>query len=115
VRLIKCLRKDYNAPNAPFVLATIAFGGWKLADPGLTIANAQRAMSDSKKHPESAGNVKCVEARDFWREVADSPKNQGYHCNRNAETYMEIGNALGWAMAERLEEKGLESGAVARM
>ncbi len=105
VRFIRCLRKDFDAPKAPFVLATIGFGGWKLAEPGLTVANAQLAISDPKKHPEFAGNVKTVEARDFWREVADSPKNQGYHYNRNAETYMEVGNALGWAMAELLKNK----------
>ena len=32
-----------------------------------------------------------------------SPKNQGYHYNRNAETYMEVGLRLGWAMAELLK------------
>jgi alpha-galactosidase len=46
-----------------------------------------------------------VESRDFWREADVSPKNQGYHYNRNAETYMEVGNALGWAMAEMLKGK----------
>ncbi len=105
VRFIKRLRHDFNAPHAPFVLATIGFGGWKLAEPGLTIANAQLAMNDSKKHPEFAGNVKCVESRDFWRDVEVSPANQGYHYNRNAETYMEVGNALGWAMMELLDAK----------
>ena len=103
VRLIKSLRKDYNAPHAPFVLATIGFGGWKLAEPGLTVANAQLAISDPKKHPEFAGSVKTVESRDFWREADVSPNGkQGYHYNRNAGTYMEVGNALGWAMAELL-------------
>ena len=29
----------------------------------------------------------------------------GYHYNHNAETYMEVGNALGRAMAELLENK----------
>lgn len=109
VRFIKCLRKDFNAPDAPFVLATIGFGGWKLAEPGLTIANAQLAVGDPQKHPEFAGSVKCVESRDFWREADVSPKNQGYHYNRNAETYMEVGNALGWAMAAALKkQKGME-------
>ena len=70
------------------MLATIAFGGWKLAGNGLTIASAQLAVSGEKgKYPEFAGNVKAVEARDFWRDVDVSPKNQGYHYNRNAETY----------------------------
>ncbi len=103
---IKSLRKDYNAPNAKFVLATIAFGGWKLAGPGKTIAEAQLAVSDPKKYPEFAGNVKTVEARDFWREPDVSPnKRQGHHYYRNAETYMEVGLALGWAMADLLEKK----------
>jgi alpha-galactosidase len=105
VRLIQCLRKDYNAPNAKFVLATIAFGGWKLAGPGKTIADAQLAVGDPKKHPEFAGKVKCIEARDFWREADVSPNpGQGYHYNRNAETYMEVGLSLGWAMAELLNK-----------
>jgi hypothetical protein len=104
VRLIQCLRKDFNAPNAPFVLA-VGCGNPGRTSFGLQIAEAQLAMNDAKKHPEFAGNVKCVESRDLWREVDVSPKNQGYHYNRNAETYMEVGNALGWAMAELLKGK----------
>jgi alpha-galactosidase len=100
--LVKALRKDYDAPNARFVLATIAFDGWKLAEPGLAVANAQLAVGDPKRHPEFEGSVKCIEARDFWREAEVSPKNQGYHYNRNAGTYMDVGLSLGWAMAELL-------------
>jgi Carbohydrate esterase, sialic acid-specific acetylesterase len=103
-RLIRTLRTDYKAPDAPFVLATIAFEGWKLAPPGKTIAEAQLAIADAKKHPEFAGRVKCVEARDFWRDASVSPNpRQGYHYNRNAETYMEVGLALGHAMDEILK------------
>ncbi|MEO5713035.1 MAG: hypothetical protein ABIT37_06065, partial [Luteolibacter sp.] len=77
-----------------------------LAEPGLTIANAQLAVGDPKKHPEFADNVRSVEARDFWEEkdVSPNPK-QDYHYNRNAETYYEVGNALGWAMADLLSNK----------
>lgn len=100
------VRKDYKAADAKFVLATIAFGGWKLAGPGKTIAEAQLAVGDPKKHPEFAGNVKAVEARGFWCEADVSPnKRQGYHYNRNAETYMEVGLGLGWAMADLLGKK----------
>ncbi|MFQ6130962.1 MAG: sialate O-acetylesterase, partial [Armatimonadota bacterium] len=35
VRFIKALRRDFDAPDAKFVLATIAFGGDKLSGPGL--------------------------------------------------------------------------------
>lgn len=103
VRLINSLRKDFGVPKAPFVLAT-GCGNTGREGFGLQIAEAQLAIGNPKKHPEFAGNVKCVEARDFWREVAVSPKNQGYHYNRNAETYMEVGNALGWAMVELLKK-----------
>ena len=50
--------------------------------------------------PEFKGNVAAVDSRPFWREADVSPKNQGYHYNHNAETYMEVGLALGWAMAD---------------
>ena len=62
-------------------------------------------IADAKKHPEFAGNVKAVDSRDLWREAADSPVNQGYHYNHNAETYMEVGLRLGWAMTDLLVNK----------
>lgn len=102
VKLIQCLRRDFEVPKAPFVLAT-GCGNPGRMGLGLEIAEAQLAMNDSQKHPEFAGNVKCVDSRDFWREVDVSPKAQDYHYNRNAETYMEVGNALGWAMATLLK------------
>lgn len=72
---------------------------------GKKIAEAQLATNDAKKYPEFKGNVKAVDTRDLWREAADSPVNQGYHSNHNAETYMETGLRLGRAMAELLEGK----------
>jgi alpha-galactosidase len=106
VRLIKCLRKDFDAPQAPFVMATIGFGGWNLKGPGLTIASAQLAVGDPAKHPEFAGTVKTIEARDFWKpaDLSPNPK-QDFHYYRNAGTYMEVGNALGHAMAGLLEAR----------
>lgn len=102
VNLIKSLRKDFEAPNAKFVLAT-GCGNPGREGFGLKIAEAQLAVGDMKKHPEFAGNVKAVDSRDLWREAAESPVNQGYHYNHNAETYMEVGLRLGWAMAELLQ------------
>jgi alpha-galactosidase len=101
-RLIESLRKDYNVPAAKFVLAT-GCGNPGKEGLGLKIAEAQLAIGDPKKYPKFAKNVKAIDSRDLWREVADSPKNQGYHYNRNAETYMEVGLRLGWAMVELLK------------
>jgi len=105
VRLIKTLRKEFDAPEAPFVLGTIGFGGWEMQGPHLTVANAQLAVSGEKgKYPEFKGNVLTVETRDFWRTVDQSPRNQGYHYNRNAETYMLVGDALGRALCKLLAQ-----------
>jgi alpha-galactosidase len=104
VRFIKTLRKDFDAPDAVFVLATIAFGGDELSGPGLTVAQAQLAVDGrAGKYPEFKGNVAAVDARPFWRDKEISPSGAGYHYNHNAETYMEVGNALGRAMAELLQ------------
>lgn len=102
VRLVKSLRKDFDAPNAKFVLAT-GCGNPGTESFGKKIAEAQLAMNDAKKYPEFKGNVRAVDTRDLWREAADSPVNQGYHYNHNAETYMETGLRLGWAMADLLK------------
>ena len=110
VHLIKSLRKEFKAPKAPFVIATIAFGGKDLNGHGLTVANAQLAVGgDRGKYPEFAGNVKAVDARGFWRDKSVSPSGQGYHYNHNAETQMEVGNALGQAMAELLSKQSKSS------
>ncbi|MCA9029363.1 MAG: sialate O-acetylesterase [Planctomycetaceae bacterium] len=104
VHFIKSLRKDFNAPDAKFVLATIGFEGDKLSGPGLTIAEAQLAVSgEPGKYPEFKGNVKTIDARPFWRDKSVSPSGAGYHYNHNAETYMEVGTRLGWAMVDLLK------------
>ena len=102
VRLIESLRKDYAAPKARFVLAT-GCGNPGTAGLGKKIAEAQLAVGDAKKYPKFAGNVKAVDSRDLWRGADVSPRNQGYHYNRNAETYLEVGLRLGWAMADLLK------------
>lgn len=106
VHLIKTLRKDFEAPKAKFVMATIAFGGEKLAGHGLTVAEAQLAVDGrTGKYEEFADNVRTIDARPMWRESDVSPNNRGYHYNHNAATYMDVGDALGRAMAELLAER----------
>jgi Carbohydrate esterase, sialic acid-specific acetylesterase len=104
-RLIDSLRKDYDAPKAKFVLAT-GCGNPGTEGTGKQIAEAQLAMNDTKKYKKFEGNVKALDTRDLWREAEVSPKNQGYHYNRNAETYLETGLRLGWAMADLIKGDG---------
>lgn len=105
VHLIHQLREDFAAPEAAFVIATIGFDGEALKGHALTIVNAQLAVDgDTGKYPEFAGNVASIDARPFWREREISPSGQGYHYHHNAETYMSVGEALGQAAVEMLEE-----------
>jgi len=103
VHLIRTLRMEFDAPEAKFVLSTIAFNGWQLAGAGATIADAQLAVTgESGRYPEFRDNVRTVEARDLWRPRELSPSGAGHHYNHNAETYYEVGLRLGKAMAEML-------------
>ncbi len=112
-RLITSLRDYYEnrypgkvLPDAPFVVATVAFGGGATWEPGSsaqTIFDAQMAVSDPARHPQFDGNVASVDARSYWRPSEESPSGVGFHYNHNAETYLLTGDALGRAMVEMLE------------
>jgi len=103
--LIRVLRERWKLPNMPVVLATVAFdGGWNGSDNQKTIAEGQLAMNDWVKYPDFSGSVKCIEARDYWRDAEVSPSSTGYHYNHNAETYYKVGHTLGVAMTELLKK-----------
>lgn len=98
VNLINDVRQEFKQPKLPVVVATIGFGGQNMQDKFLKILQAQMAVGDGKQHPEYVDTVTSVDTRGFWREVDESPKGEDYHYNRNAETYLLIGDALGRAM-----------------
>lgn len=105
VQLIRSIRSEFRDPKVPFLIATIGFDGHKMEGNTLTVAEAQLAVSgETGKYPEFEGNVKTVDIREFWRDAAVSPKNQGFHYHQNAETYMDVGNSLGVAMKKLLAE-----------
>jgi hypothetical protein len=99
VNLISDVRKEFKAPKMKAVVATVGFHGYRLSTgPWQGVWEAQMAVGDPKQHPEFAGSVASVDIRDFWREVEESPRGQDYHYNRNPETYLLIGEAMGRAM-----------------
>lgn len=104
VHLIKTLRKEFKSPKAPFVIGTIGFGGWEMEGPHKIVAEAQLSVSGEKgKYPEFKGNVLTVETRDFWIDADKSPRDQGFHYNQNAETYMNVGLSLGNGMVKLMK------------
>lgn len=100
VRFIKYLRKDFNAPNAMFVLATLGEATKGSTGNGGKILEAQLAVDGaSGKYPEFKGNVTTVFANPLSKGGSGNS-----HYNGNAETYMDVGEAMGKAMAALLKK-----------
>ena len=101
VQLIKSLRKDFNAPNAKFVCATMgeAVKG-KTGNNTAKIMEAHLAVSDPAKHPEFKGTVATV----YTHDMAQGGSGNG-HYGGNAEVYMDVGEAMGQAMVDLLNHK----------
>ncbi len=98
IHLIEDLRKEFNAPEMPAVVATVGFEGYRLSENYQGVWEAQMAVGDQEQHPEFAKRVASVDTRDFWREISESPRPQGHHYHRNAETYLLVGEAMGREM-----------------
>ncbi len=100
VRFIKYLRKDFDAPNAKFVLATLGEATKGSAGNGGKILEAQLAVDGANgKYPEFKGNVATVYANPLSKGGSGNS-----HYNGNAETYMDVGDAMGKAMAALLKK-----------
>lgn len=101
VQLIKSLRKDFNAPNAPFVCASLGqtkesdttSGHGKIMQAMKNVASGKYAAELGKKigfvytHPLSMGSSSSA------------------HYSGNAKTYMNVGLAMGEKMVEILTQK----------
>lgn len=101
---IRDIRKDLGAPGLPFVIAETGMSGPEENHPrALSLMQAQARVAE---RAEFRGNVAFVGTRAFWRSAEQSPSNQGYHWNSNAETHFLIGEAMGKAM-QRLITAGV--------
>eukprot|EP00980_Cylindrotheca_fusiformis_P013317 scaffold3389_cov119-Cylindrotheca_fusiformis.AAC.9 len=97
VRLIQQLRAEFKAPKAKFVLATLgqtdkdkAKGCEKM------IIDAMLAVDGaSGQYPDFVGNVSTVYSHPLSKGGASNG-----HYNGNAETHMNVGEAMGKAMVE---------------
>jgi hypothetical protein len=102
VQLIKQLREDFNAPDAKFVCATL--GQTKQGAEGNEglILEAQLAVDGKTgKYPEFKGNVATVYTHPLSKGGASNS-----HYGGHAETYMNVGEAMGKAMVELLQADG---------
>jgi len=100
VHFIKQIRMEFNAPNAKFVLATLGEATKGSGGNGGKVLEAQLAVDGtSGKYPEFKGNVATVYSNPLSKGGSGNA-----HYNGNAETYMDVGEAMGKAMVSLLGE-----------
>ena len=98
---INSVRKDLNAPNAKVVIATIGEATKGMTgNTGKVLEGHLAVDGASGKHPEFKGNVATV----YTHDMAQGGSGNG-HYGGNAEVYMDVGEAMGKAMAELLKNK----------
>jgi hypothetical protein len=99
VRFIKQLRKDFNAPDAKFVMATLGESAKGCGGNGGLVLNAHLAVDGtSGKYPEFKGNVATI----YSHPMAQGGSGNS-HYGGKAEVYMDVGEAMGKAMVELLK------------
>lgn len=99
VHLIRQLRKEFDAPEAKFVCASLGQTEKGATDGGGKILDAMLAVDGkSGKYPEFKGNVAAV-----YSHPLSKGGSSGAHYSGNAETYMNVGEAMGRAMVELLK------------
>ena len=99
VNLIKSLRKDFNAPKAAFVTASLGQTeeGSKTGD-GI-ILDAMKNVASGKYADELGKNIGFV----YTHPLLGGPGSSSAHYSHNAKTYMNVGLAMGEEMTKLLK------------
>lgn len=98
IQLIKSLRKDFNAPQAKFVTASLGQTKKGSSKGDGKILEAMEHVANSKD-PDLAGKVAFV----YTHPLSMGGSSSG-HYSGNSETYMNIGEAMGKAMIGLLDK-----------
>lgn len=99
VNLIEALRKDFNAPDAKFVCATLGQTEKGASGNQGLILDAMFNISDRDKYPQFKGDTATV-----YTHPLSQGGSSGGHYGGNAETYMNVGEAMGKAMVDLLDK-----------
>lgn len=103
---VKDVRRELGNERLPFVIAETGMHGPEEKHP--RAASLMRAQAAVAKRAEFHGTVGFVPTRSFYRPPEESPSRQGFHWNRNAETYFLIGDGMGRKMIELIEARDEE-------
>ncbi len=96
---IRDIRKEFKAPNLPFVVGALAESGGKMAPNKQKVFDAQMAVGDPAKYPEFKGTVRSIDTRPMTFPLAECPGGRDRY-KGHAGSYLKIGEAMGKAMLE---------------
>lgn len=100
VQLIKALRKEFDAPDAKFVCATLGqTEKGATGNEGMILEGQLAVDGENSKYPEFKGNVATVYTHPLSMGSASNA-----HYSGNAKTYMNVGLGMGEAMVELLNK-----------
>ncbi len=100
VQLTKALRKDFNAPKAAFVTASLGQTTEDDTESGHgIILQAMKTVASGKYSTELGDNIGFVYTNPLSKGSSSSA-----HYGGNAETYMNVGLAMGEKMVEQLKK-----------
>lgn len=99
VTLVKALRKDFNAPKAAFVCASLGQTDESNTDsPDGKILEAMKNLASGKYKDELGDNIGFV-----YTHPLSKGSSSNAHYGGNAETYMNVGLGMGEAMTKLLK------------
>lgn len=101
--LIKDLRKDLATPKLPAVVVALADAKEPLRENPQKVFDAQLAVGNPEKHPEFQGNVVSIDTRTMIKPKEKNPGGRDRFLG-NAESYLEIGDAMAEAMLQLLKK-----------
>ncbi len=100
VNLAKDLRAEFKSPNLPIVIGELGNGG-----PAADGSGMQKFRQAQQRGSEKITQAKFVVTHAFARPAELSPnRGHGHHWFGNAESYFLVGDALGKAMLELLND-----------
>ena len=100
VNLAKDLRAEFKSPHLPIVIGELGNGG-----PAKDGSGMQSFREAQRRGAEKIPDAKFVVTHTFARPAELSPnRSHGHHWFGNAESYFLVGDALGKAMLELLNE-----------
>jgi len=106
--LITDVRSDLNAPNLPFVIASSGHGGYAQSSDGW-VKDMQEIVAVAQQNVGCndelyGGKVGFVDTKRFYKIQEESPQNAIHHFHNNAETFLNIGKAIGKEMITTIND-----------